>query len=107
MDTSVCEREQARMKDCNKIFLQLRERLPILKTPGKRLSKIDSLRLTIKYIKHLKYLLSFPPDQQIPPQIVEFDPSSDAWDRVQHTERIVDQMGQGGWEQYQVQQQQF
>jgi len=86
---SACDRERARMKDMNKSFeqlmncsTQLRERLPFLKPPGKRLSKIESLRLAIKYIKHLKYLLSFPVDQRIPPQIVEFDPSTEAWHRL-------------------------
>ena len=35
--------------------------------------------MAIKYIKHLQYLLSYPPHQKIPSHIVEFDPSQSAW----------------------------
>ena len=42
--------------------------------------------MAIKYIKHLKYLLSFPEEQEIPAEIVAFDPTSDAWDRVRNTQ---------------------
>ena len=36
-------------------------------------------RLAIKYIQHLQYLLSFPPNQKIPQHIVSFDPNVPAW----------------------------
>ena len=35
--------------------------------------------MAIKYIQHLQYLLSYPPQQKIPSSIVEFDPSNPAW----------------------------
>ena len=71
---AACERERTRMKDCNKRFAQLRAGLPSSKSSGKRVSKIETLRMAIKYIKHLKYLLSFPPDYQLPQNVVQFDP---------------------------------
>ena len=57
------------MKDMNKSFEQLKKRVPLARRGGKRTSKIRLLHLAIKYIKHLKFLLSFPAGQTIPPQI--------------------------------------
>ena len=74
------ERERARMRDSNKTFNELRQKLP----PGKKLSKVETLKMAIKYIKHLKYLTSFPENQEIPPHVAAFDPDSNAWDRAQN-----------------------
>ena len=69
---AACERERARMKDCNKIFAQLRAGLPLKST--KRVSKIETLRMAIRYIKHLRNVLSYPPGYQIPDHLLQFDP---------------------------------
>lgn len=82
---TACDRERNRMKDMNKSFEQLKKRVPLARRGGKRTSKIRLLHLAIKYIKHLKFLLSFPVGQTIPPQIVQFDPSVEAWTKLNKT----------------------
>ena len=75
---AACERERARMKDCNKIFAQLRAGLPAGAGSGKRVSKIETLRLAIRYIRHLRAVLSWPAGHQVPAHLLTFDPSSDS-----------------------------
>ena len=50
-------RERRRMKTINDAFECLRERIPIFGA-DKKLSKVDTLRLAIKYIKHLSQVLN-------------------------------------------------
>ncbi|XP_070576288.1 achaete-scute homolog 5-like [Ptychodera flava] len=51
------ERERERVRCVNEGYVRLREHIP-MDNPEKRLSKVETLRAAIKYIKHLQDVLS-------------------------------------------------
>lgn len=52
------ERERARVKNVNEGFERLRKHLPLTQSQReKRLSKVETLRMAVAYIKHLRQLI--------------------------------------------------
>ncbi|XP_062865550.1 achaete-scute homolog 4 [Trichomycterus rosablanca] len=77
------ERERQRVRCVNEGYARLREHLPP-EFEDKRLSKVETLRAAISYIKHLQNLLEL----RIPDAVMELSPSSkrDTANVIQMTE---------------------
>ncbi|GIY02958.1 BHLH domain-containing protein [Caerostris darwini] len=65
------ERERKRVRLVNMGFAKLRQYIPTTGRPGKRLSKVETLRSAIDYIRQLRQILRQPPEPSYyypPPQ---------------------------------------
>ncbi|KFM70088.1 Achaete-scute-like protein, partial [Stegodyphus mimosarum] len=56
------ERERKRVRLVNMGFAKLRQYIPATGRPGKRLSKVETLRSAIDYIRQLRQMLRQPPE---------------------------------------------
>ncbi|GFY38137.1 BHLH domain-containing protein [Trichonephila inaurata madagascariensis] len=56
------ERERKRVRLVNMGFAKLRQYIPTTGRPGKRLSKVETLRSAIDYIRQLRQILRQPPE---------------------------------------------